>query len=93
MSNEMVKRVAKAIYDAENGDPNHPNPHFVEGWKLYERHARAAIEAMREPTEEMVFRGALVASNPLDSKKQARVFSAMVDAALQDDRVSATTAR
>jgi hypothetical protein len=41
---EMVERVARAIEDSLNSD-------LDDAWK---KAARAAIEAMREPTEEMV---------------------------------------
>jgi hypothetical protein len=84
MSNEMVKRVAMAIYDAESGDPTRPKPDYVRGWKAFEAHARAAIEAMRQPNEEMIFRGGLVKDQPWDGKKSGRVFTAMIDAALQN---------
>jgi len=79
MSNEMVKRVAMAICEASGvgSDP-------ALDWRHYERQARAAIEAMREPTEEMIFRAGLVKDAPWDGRKPARILSAMVDAALQD---------
>jgi hypothetical protein len=47
---EMVERVAKAMALADGGNAY---------WKPYMREARAAIEAMREPTDNMKF----VASN------------------------------
>ncbi|WEK49927.1 MAG: hypothetical protein P0Y66_19970 [Candidatus Kaistia colombiensis] len=81
MSNEMVKRVAIAICEASAGVLG-TNPTL--DWRSYERQARAAIEAMRQPTEEMIFRGGLVKDAPWDGKKPARILSAMVDAALQD---------
>jgi hypothetical protein len=84
MSNEMVQRVAMAIYDAECGDPTRPKPDYVQGWKAFEQHARAAIAAMRQPNEEMIFRGGLVGDVPWDGRKPGRVFSAMIDAALQN---------
>jgi hypothetical protein len=84
MSNEMVQRVAMAIYDAERGDPSRPTPDDMRGWKAFEPHARAAIAAMRQPSEEMIFRGGLISDAPWDGKKPGRVFSAMIDAALQN---------
>jgi hypothetical protein len=40
----MIEKVARAINDAEG---------FGNGWQYYCKTAKAAIEAMREPTEEM----------------------------------------
>jgi len=85
MSNEMVKRVATAICQASGGDPGRSKSELVLDWKLYEPQARAAIEAMREPSDEMVFRGGLVTDVPWDGKKPARIFAAMIEAALQED--------
>ncbi|WP_156912015.1 hypothetical protein [Kaistia adipata] len=79
----MVQRVAMAIYEAERDDPARPAPDEMRGWRAFEPHARAAIAAMRQPSEEMIFRGGLVGDAPLDGKKPGRVFSAMIDAALQ----------
>ena len=83
MTNEMIQRVAMAIYDAERDDPNRPVPDDMRGWRAFEPHARAAIAAMRPPNEEMIFRGGLVGDVPPDGRKSGRVFSAMIDAALQ----------
>lgn len=41
---EMIERVAKAMAKADADNT---------AWKLYVREARTAIEAMREPTDEM----------------------------------------
>jgi len=79
MTNEMVQRVAMAICEVSSGNPG--NTHE---WRSFEKQARAAIEAMRHPTDEMVFRASLVRDAPLDGRKPARILSAMVDAALQD---------
>ena len=54
---EMVERVAKAIYAAEHGTeyqdgtPVRPSP---DEWDVLLTCARAAIAAMREPTEAML---------------------------------------
>jgi hypothetical protein len=40
----MIEKVARAINDAEG---------FANGWQYYCKAAKAAIEAMREPTKEM----------------------------------------
>lgn len=51
---EMVERVAKAIHNSEyNGDGNF---HWREETAdIYRRAARAALTAMREPTQEMLY--------------------------------------
>lgn len=85
MNNEMVKRVAMAIHQAESSSSGPLNADVAFDWRLYESRARAAIEAMRPPTEEMIFRGSLISDVPWDGKKPGRIFSVMIDAALQDD--------
>ena len=56
----MVERVARAICVSEGRDPDAdfmriPGPMTgSKVWTEYVRRARAAIEAMREPTDEMV---------------------------------------
>lgn len=54
MSETMVERVARAIAEA-SGALWEAEDH--EGRALFRRDARAAIEAMREPTDEMVIAG------------------------------------
>lgn len=72
---EMIERVAKAIFDVVNdGD--------VVGVEMLraEMAARAAIEAMREPDEEMTFLGNELAD---DYDKPAQdIYRAMINAAL-----------
>jgi hypothetical protein len=48
---EMVERVARAICEAERMNPDDK----LGGWRHWQDAARAAIEAMREPTEAMRF--------------------------------------
>jgi hypothetical protein len=79
---EIVEAVARAIYEAEK-----PNHHA--GWEVFSKIgnnrdfqmkiARAAIEAMREPTEKMINRG--YATRPTKACWQA-----MIDAALADGK-------
>lgn len=77
----MVERVAKAIY--EEDDPWHkawPWPNLSEkqaGAEAYRRCARAAIEAMREPTEAMV--------NAAYGSRNAGGYDAMISAALNEE--------
>ena len=58
---EMIERVAKALCVADGFDPDGliayakaGRPEAVEDWKQYQRRARAAIKAMREPTRAMM---------------------------------------
>ena len=76
----MVERVAKALHKADNPDGSYegffahtPDP------QIYERMARAAIEAMREPTEAMDEEGAIFS----DCNAATRTWQAMIDAALK----------
>lgn len=73
----MVERVARAIVDRRHGKGA-----FIHGENLAD--ARAAIEAMREPTEEM--REAWGAEDcddhPAECHINPRRWSAMIDAAL-----------
>jgi hypothetical protein len=71
MSESMIERVARAICRANGRDPDRLEPgdapgidgqlpngdpaHFV--WKHYMDEARAAIEALREPTDDMIYVG------------------------------------
>lgn len=73
----MVEKVAQAIFDEEYRDHRRPRPDVVTPWRLYERQARAAIEAMREPSDEM--KTACMAPC-VGSTSQSYV--AMIDAAL-----------
>lgn len=54
--NEMIERVARALTLHEGSDPDGPTTiaDRPKRWMLVIEDARAAIEAMREPTEAMV---------------------------------------
>ena len=53
-SNDMIERVARAIYEGRNGSGCKPWAHQPKAHQEpYLKDARAAIEAMREPTPEM----------------------------------------
>lgn len=75
MSEDMVERVAKAIRDT---NANTVGLTFTE---LSEAMARAAIEAMREPTPEMMqaYVHAFVSKDRFEGEK---VYGQMIDAAL-----------
>jgi len=85
----MVERVARAIYEGRNGVGAVAWAHRQDGYKdPYRADARAAIEAMREPTPEMAVAGFVadafrtpMARLEADFEPKA-VHRAMVDAAL-----------
>lgn len=90
---EMIERVAKAIY--EEDDPWHkawpwPNLNESQGSpEPYRRIAAAAIKAMREPTMDMVQRGAEDADPVgcclMAPSNAADVWRIMIDAALKGE--------
>ena len=69
----MIERVARAIAKSQGSNPRWNR----EGWL---KDARAAIEAMREPTEEMSHAGWRT-----DSGISTVVWQAMIDAALHNE--------
>lgn len=69
----MVERVARAICKADNCSDN--------SWNVYINIAKAAIKAIREPTEVMLDAGTYASDMALSAKDQ---YSAMIDAALKD---------
>jgi len=76
---EMIQRVARAIHRKRHGDER--------GWQSVSPEARAAIEAMREPTPEMVAGlGAAAMSRP--DLTIAEMWRAMFDAALAEPPAS-----
>ena len=79
---KMVERVASAICVASGLDLR-----AVEGkaWIIFKEHARSAIEAMREPTGEML--NAVSSSEAFDQGHRGQfqgMYTLMVDAALKD---------
>jgi hypothetical protein len=98
---EMVERVARAICKADGRDPDSD---FTSGnatfpaWQAYQSRARAAIEAMREPTEAMIEAGGLSdAARPYDGPEgegcqfyPAIAYRAMIDAALAPQPAAAS---
>ncbi len=86
---DMVERVAKAVYEALTYEAVGVKPKWVErGNSLKQgearKYARAAIEAMREPTDKMAEDGAIEVA----STKRGAWFcwQAMIDAALEADK-------
>lgn len=91
----MIERVAKALYENFFTDewPPADAPDLGMDADNFRKAARAAIEAMREPTEEMIKRGHLCDPLGVDVKAGGEAedvygttWRAMIDAALADAR-------
>mgnify|MGYP000620788965 CR=1 FL=1 len=85
---ELVERVARAIWDTWSDAPFDP---ACDDWDTREslKKARAAIEAMREPTTRMVQAHAQECAGDADEagpKRIAAAWRAMIDAALEPRR-------
>lgn len=85
---EMFERVFRAIAKAGGNNPDRlpkePGPGYPMR-QMYEAMTRAAIEAMREPTDEMANAGYHGTSYWEDSHPTA-VWQAMIDAALAEPK-------
>ncbi len=78
----MIERVAKAIYEDRNGAGCKPWSHRpIAHRRPYLDDARAALKAMREPTEAM--RTAGINVEPLHSDPRD-IYRAMIDVALSE---------
>lgn len=89
---EMVERVARTLAKIDGFDPDE-DPNYVDGkiytqvahppgtrlWNRYERKARAAIAAMREPTKAMHDAG----SHGYNDALATVIWQAMIDEALK----------
>lgn len=89
--NEMVERVAKAVFDEANRQQPHPSDKewaqaSVQDKGAAHSFARAAIAAMREPTEAMAVAGAKTVEGHvwLTGESIHRRWQAMIDAALAE---------
>jgi hypothetical protein len=84
---DMVERVARAIYEDRNGPRCEPWGTKPKGHKdPYRADARAAIEAMREPTEAMVGSGADHDAEGGGTGNPLAIYTAMIDAALSPNQ-------
>jgi hypothetical protein len=92
---DMVERVAWAICAKEYEDPNELTNAYPDGpmypvWKDFEWCARAAIKALREPTQQMRLAGIAEWSRPDPTPEHGStlvfnaVWRAMLDAALKE---------
>jgi hypothetical protein len=73
-----IEEVARAIMEDSGGGRDRPDFN----WRYYESAARAAIEAMREPTEAMRRECDGWNASPNDMEG---CYSAMIDAALKEE--------
>ena len=89
--NEMLTRVALAIWDSHGWHPPDEDDKKTLPWSQCVRSARAAIRALMEPTESMVHDGALCLDHPSiymggpsngNKMRASRTFAAMLSAAL-----------
>ena len=76
MSESMVERVGRAIANADMED-------YMEFFQRYDAMARAAIEALREPTEAMVKSGSAIHCQEYEAPI---IWQDMIDAALGQSR-------
>ena len=84
----MIEKVARALareYISHHGEESAATDDYIEGnWPLFAREARAAIEAMREPTDGMLQAGAKGSGE--DSLGVAEgAWQAMIQAALSEE--------
>lgn len=75
---EMIERVARAL---QEGDDAFPSGSPIDPW--YRGAAMAAIEVMREPTDEMLDAGGIAFAHYTDKRESIRLWQAMIDAALK----------
>lgn len=83
MSQSVIERVARAIAGSAAAAFGDRAIHYVENnWGAYTNQARAAISALREPSQDMADAGV----NARESHGSvASVWEAMTDAALKED--------
>jgi hypothetical protein len=74
----MIEKVARAICSAEGIDPDRKGNETVWRWQEFEKEARAAIEAMREPTDAMREIG------NWSGLPHVETYAAMIDIALKE---------
>lgn len=94
MSESMIERVARSLCEAQRQLPGDPTWETTCARDLYRVEARAAIEAMREPTTAMIWNGGRAGRgdpwfNGMDVRPEvgaSSVWALMIDAALEKDK-------
>ena len=84
---DMVERVAQRLFQnmaaSDNGAWETADPMITRACMSY---ARAAVEAMREPTDEMIFDGGKAVLIVHHTLNTGDVYRAMIDAALEEKK-------
>lgn len=87
----MVEKVARAVCAAHDGnDPDQPTSGLPDGpdvplWHDYRNFALAAIEAMREPSEDMISAGVFRANGFASAgNRMCNGYRAMIDMAMKE---------
>ncbi len=78
---EMIERVARALCVQDGRDPDAQGWKNTAIWQAYTGEAKAAIEAMGEPTQEMT---AVVVDVGKTRAKLCAIYSSMIQAALEE---------
>jgi hypothetical protein len=97
MTTNMIEKVARAmmrlaqeqrnaVWDATNRPHLKRDPEAVsDGWQIFEREARAAIEAMKEPDADMLADGMDRYARHDDAEEDVDgIYRAMISAALKE---------
>lgn len=89
MDHEMIERVAKAIFEKRYeavGSYQNLKWKDYKGKDFYIEDAKQAIKAMSEPTEKMINspRARCYNTGPYGDKEVRRIFTAMIDAVIND---------
>lgn len=85
MSSEMIERVAAAMHNKKPGGSIMLPFQFQPDAEVFRVYARAAIEAMREPTKQMEKAGWEMDPGDSDGNTDAKThWRAMIDAALKE---------
>lgn len=84
MTDNMIERVARAIWNTKPGAKIHPWERLGTVRNDYLAEARAAIEAMRTPTEAMVRAGSEEFDPFVYGNTETDCWHAMIDAALKE---------
>lgn len=83
----MLERVARAICTAAGIDPDGKShePEHDFRWQDFLKEARAAIAAMRDPTDAMCFAAGRATGNCVPFETYENAYRAMIDASLSQD--------
>jgi hypothetical protein len=80
----MIERVAVAICAVNYDDPDHSTVNDEPTWAMYVEDAKAAIGAMRTPTDAMIAAGGGETRIVCLESDAADIYSTMINAALNE---------